>query len=287
MGKPSKTDNFDKLIANLQSIKRYHKQVSDVKKYYGLAQGILNAFRKPSASSVYNATLGVVEEIATKNPMGKLIFSWHGPHLKVLGAALKSNDKFEQLRKSVTSFSKSLVKLNSLKNKYTKDFKYDLQLHGQGIMSYIFLHHELFDNTEKWLVEEHLQAMNEHVTNIVKSMDYFLWYYVRIKPNFKRLKDVLNEARRNPSNNFDVIFGASTYRDFQLLIEFKVRVSNYGSGVPDLIKTRNAWANWLNKPAMSQGQYLTSSITAFGGKVATKKIKKNPTVFQWLKELVD
>lgn len=286
MAKPNKTDNFGELVSTLQSIKRYHKQYSDVKKYYGLAENLVHAYRKPSASTIYNATLGIVEEVATKNPMGKLIFSMHGPHLKILGAALQSSDKFEGLQRSTNQFSKSLEKLEGIKRRYRRDFKYNPRIHGEGIISYMIKHNELFHNTESDMVQAHGEKMIDHVTYIVESMDYFLWYYVRIKPHYKKLKDAIKEARKKPESTFDVIFGGATQNNFNLQIELKMKGDNYGSGVSELIKTRNHWAKWLSKSTFHKSVYLNSSKARFGGTITPKKIKKDPSLFRQFKELV-
>jgi len=276
MSTPSKTDNFEKLVSSVQSIRTYHKQVTKVKKYYQLSQKLINAYRKPSASTIYVAALDLTKKVATKTLMGKLIFKMHGPHFDILGQALTSNDKFEKLTRSVNQFSRSLGKLKVLKKRYLKDFKFDERVHGQGIGTYAMLHHDVLKDVESWLVREHLEAMVAHATHIVKSMDYFLWYYVRIRPHFKKLKKLLKDAKKNPKNSFDVIFGSRAYNNFQLSVEL----------VGQLLKIRNGWANWLNKPSLSQSQYLNSSIATFGGRVPMKKLKKQPGFTDWLKDMV-
>jgi len=287
MSKPRQTDNFEKIIYSLEKMKKYHDSYRDVKKYLDKLEILIHLFRKPSASTVYVAALDLTEEVATKTLVGKLIFSIHGPHLQILGDALKSSDKFCSVNSEMNAFSRSLEKLKNLRRRYMRDFKYDMKIHGQGIISYSMLNFELFEKTQKGIVEEHLQSLNSHVKHIVNSIDYFLWFYVRINPHYLKLKKAVQEVSRNPANLFDDTNGKILLHNFELAVKYKIGTRNYRAKAREVLKLRNEWANWLNKPIMSEHQYLSSSLEAFGGKLVNKPIRKDPSLWRRLTELLN
>lgn len=285
MGRPRTTDNFERIIDSLDRIRKYHESYTDVKEYLDRLEKLLHIWHKPSASTVYVVALDAVNEVASSTLIGKLIFSIHGPHFDVLGEALKSHDKFNASFIEVNSFSRSLDKLEAMRKRYQRDFKYNMQTHGQGIVTYWMLNHKVFESTDKKLVENHLDYMNSHVRSIINSMDYFLWYYLRIDSHYRKLKKAISELSRDPKNIFDDVNGKSLLKNFKLAVDYKMHTKNYNSKANSLLKLRNEWANWLSKPVKSKHEYLSVSVELFGGKINTKPVSRDPSLGNWFREI--
>jgi len=266
MSTPSKTDNFDILIKTLTSMKRYHSEVTDVGEYYNKAEHLIKAYRKPSASTLFSTAMNITKAVASRNPMGKFIFAVLGPGLKTLKSTIRKVEQFEKLTNQMDSFMRSLEELEKLKVRYLKDFRWVHRKHGSEIVSYYEIHEELFSKTKDSLVDEHLEAMETHVERIVSSMDHFLWYYVRIKPHYKKFYRAMKEYRGNSPG----VFESKAYSDFQLSVVYKMETRRYGqsSKVGQLISLRNKWANWIDRPSVTRLTYLNGSHRAMTKRLA-------------------